>query len=164
MKTVFKGAEIYVLYGCSEVTTLCLTYKVPTDTKFEKRIVGKPLNNVSVRLYNEQQLVPVGGKGEIYIGGYGVTRGYLNQPEMTAQKFVTIDNQRFCKTGDWGRSLPDGNIEFIGRADFQIKIRGIRIELGEIEAALVQHPQVQEVVVVASNDIGDERQLIAYVQ
>jgi amino acid adenylation domain-containing protein len=163
MKTVFKGAEIYVLYGCSEVTTLCLSYKVPTDTTFDKRIVGKPFNNVSVRLYDEQQLVSVGGKGEIYIGGYGVTRGYLNQPEMTAQKFVTIDNQRFCKTGDWGRYLPDGNIEFIGRGDFQIKIRGIRIELGEIESALVQHPQVQQAVVIAGDDVGDERQLIAYV-
>lgn len=163
MKAIFSGADIYTLYGCSEVTTLCLSYKVPTDIKFEKRIVGKPLNNVSLRLYDEQQLVPVGNKGEIYIGGAGVTRGYLHQPELTAQKFVTIDNERFCKTGDWGRYLPDGNIEFIGRADFQIKIRGIRIELGEIEAALVQHPQIQQVVVVANNDEGDERQLVAYV-
>jgi aryl carrier-like protein len=112
--------------------------------------------------------VPIGVAGEIYIGGEGVARGYLNRPELTAQRFLkdpfsASPNARMYKTGDLGRWLPDGNIQFFGRNDFQVKIRGFRIELGEIEARLISHFSVQDAVVLARGDQGDDKRLIAYV-
>ena len=101
----------------------------------------------------DEQLQPVsiGVQGELYIGGAGLARGYLNRPDLTAAQFIpnpfAQTGSRLYKTGDIARYLPDGNIEFIGRADYQVKIRGFRIELGEIETILSQHPQVQQAVV-----------------
>ena len=111
------------------------------------------------------QLVPVGVNGELCIAGEGLARGYLNQPELTAEKFVANpfeEGTRMYRTGDLARWLPDGNIEFLGRIDHQVKIRGFRIELGEIESRLMQHPRIREVVVIARTDAGKDKYLCAY--
>jgi amino acid adenylation domain-containing protein len=165
MRKVFRNAQVYVLYGCSEVSSLCANYAVPLDEPVTKSRIGKPFNNVSIRVYDpDQNLVPIGVPGEIYVGGAGVTQGYLHRDDLTQEKFVTIDGQRFYRTGDLGRFRADGNVEFLGRADFQVKLRGIRIELGDIETALRQAPGVREGVVTAC-ELGnrDEKSLVAYV-
>jgi acyl carrier protein len=114
------------------------------------------------------QLVPLGVTGEIYIGGVGVAHGYLNRPDLTSERFIVDPynpqtETRLYKTGDMARYLPDGNIQFIGRTDFQFKIRGFRIEPGEIEAALRCHSAVQEGVVLALEDNPGERRLVSYI-
>ncbi len=130
--------------------------------------IGRPNANVKIYLLNRDlHLVPPGIPGEIYIGGAGVSRGYLNRPELTAERFVPdpfseMPGARMYKTGDLARYLPDGQIEFIGRVDFQVKIRGFRIELGEIEAELLQHPAVKDAVVVARGQKAGEKMLVAY--
>jgi acyl carrier protein len=105
--------------------------------------------------------------GELYVGGAGVADGYWNRPELTAEKFISnpfrsTPGARLYKTGDLARFLPDGNIEYLGRVDHQVKVRGFRIELGEIEAALASHPGVREAVVVAREDVPGEKRLVAY--
>jgi thioesterase domain-containing protein len=106
--------------------------------------------------------------GELYLGGAGVAHGYLNRPELTAERFLPdpfakAQGARMYKTGDLARYLPDGNLVFMGRNDDQVKIRGFRVELGEIEARLVEHPQVREAVVIAVGGVGDDKRLVAYV-
>jgi non-ribosomal peptide synthetase component F len=157
MRRVFQKAEVYVIYGCSEVSCMGCSYPVVSDRPIKSR-VGKPFTNVSIRLYDSHlNLVPIGIPGEIYIGGAGVTQGYLQREALTQEKFVTIDGCRFYRTGDIGRFDTDGNLEMLGRADFQIKLRGIRIELGEIEATLRQAPGVREGVVMA-RELGTREQ------
>ncbi|MBD1229663.1 AMP-binding enzyme, partial [Xenorhabdus griffiniae] len=115
------------------------------------------------------QPAPLGVAGEIYIVGDGVTRGYLNRPELTAERFLTDpfflnSAARMYKTGDLGRWLPDGNIEYLGRNDFQVKLRGFRIELGEIEAKLEQCHGVRDAVVLAREDEPGQKRLVAYLR
>ena len=112
--------------------------------------------------------MPLGAIGEIYIGGAGVARGYLNRADLTAERFVRDPFNgdaaaRMYRTGDLGRYLPDGNIEFLGRNDHQVKIRGFRIELGEIEFRLNEHAGVRDAVVLARQDHGGDQRLVAYV-
>jgi acyl carrier protein len=112
--------------------------------------------------------VPVGIHGELYIGGNGLARGYLNSPELTSEKFIPhpFSDQagaRLYKTGDLARYLPDGSIEFLGRLDHQVKIRGFRIELGEIETILAQHPAVRDSLVIVREDIPGDKRLVAYI-
>jgi acyl carrier protein len=135
--------------------------------------IGRPIANTQIYLLDATlNPVPIGIAGELHIGGVGVGRGYLNQPTLTAEKFIpnpfaprSRSGARLYRTGDLARYLPDGNIEFLGRMDDQVKIRGFRIELGEIEATLGRHPNVQAAVVVArdlEHRLGDKR-LIAYI-
>jgi amino acid adenylation domain-containing protein len=157
-------AQIYLGYGPTESTIICTVYKVPVDGMVQRHIIGTPVSNMNLRIYDKHRnLVPVGVPGELYVGGAGVTRGYWQQDELTKERYVTIDYQRFYKTGDLVRYLPDGNIEFLGRTDHQVKIRGYRIELGEVEAVLGRHPAVQTAVVLARQDTLKEKQLVAYV-
>jgi acyl carrier protein len=119
-------------------------------------------------LDSHQQPVPVGVGGELHIGGEGLARGYLDRPELTAERFIpdpySADPEaRLYKTGDLARYLPDGNLEYLGRIDHQVKIRGYRIELGEIEAVLDQHPSVRGTVVSVREDALGDKQLVAYV-
>ncbi|WP_353769880.1 condensation domain-containing protein [Okeania sp. SIO1F9] len=111
------------------------------------------------------QPVPIGVTGELHIGGAGLARGYLNRPELTAERFIPNpfeNNSKLYKTGDLGRYLPDGNIEYIGRIDNQVKVRGYRIETGEIESNLTQHPSVKQIVVLAREDNSGNKSLVAY--
>jgi len=130
--------------------------------------IGRPNANTRIYILDEDlHFVPIGVPGEIHIGGVGVSRGYLNRPDLTAEKFIADPfsdepGARMYKTGDLARWLPDGQIEFIGRVDFQVKIRGFRIELGEIEAQILQHPAVKDAVVVARGQKAGEKALVAY--
>jgi amino acid adenylation domain-containing protein/non-ribosomal peptide synthase protein (TIGR01720 family) len=140
-----------------------------SELKPELAPIGRPIANVSVYVLDgRQQPVPVGVPGEMYVGGIGLARGYLNQPELTASQFVTLvvrpgQQERLYRTGDLARWLPDGNLEYLGRLDHQVKIRGYRIELAEIEARMSEHPGVAENVVLAREDVPGERRLAAYV-
>ncbi|MGM0943488.1 MAG: AMP-binding enzyme, partial [Bacillota bacterium] len=128
-------------------------------------IIGKPLANVKAYMLDPQQnLCPIGVKGELYVSGVGVAQGYLHNRELTEAKF--LDNpfepgERMYRTGDLARFLPDGRIEFLGRIDNQVKIRGYRVELGEIEHQLRKQPQVSEATVFVKNE-ADEKLLVAY--
>ncbi|KMJ45031.1 hypothetical protein AB204_11225 [Xenorhabdus khoisanae] len=160
------------LYGPSETTTYSTWTRMNRATGFGTHI-GRPIANTRIYILDTYgQPVPLGVTGEIHIAGAGVARGYLNRPELTAERFL-IDpfssdpNARMYKTGDLGRWLPSGNIEYLGRNDFQVKLRGFRIELGEIEAQLMQCHGVREAVVVAREDISAEKtvgqkRLVAY--
>jgi len=134
-----------------------------------RQTLGQCLSHVEVSLLDEdQQPVPVGVAGEICVGGAGLARGYFNQPAITAEKFVpnelaSAHDGRLYRTGDWGRTLASGDIEFLGRQDHQVKIRGYRVELGEIEAALRAHPDVTDAVAALRDDLPGGKQLVAYV-
>jgi amino acid adenylation domain-containing protein len=158
--------RVYDLYGPTETTT-CSTFALRIPGK--PATIGRPIANTQVYLLDENfSPVPMGITGELFIGGEGVARGYLNRPEITAEKFIdpplaTGDKSRLYRTGDLCRHRPDGNLEFIGRRDQQVKIRGHRIELGEIESVLLTHRVVGETVVIAHEEATGERRLVAYV-
>ncbi|WP_197196800.1 non-ribosomal peptide synthetase [Bacillus sonorensis] len=150
-------------YGPTENTTFSACYRIQDDR--DPIPIGRPISNSSAYIVNsEGRLQPVGAPGELCVGGAGVARGYLNQPELTEKKFVPnpFAPGRMYKTGDMARWLPDGNIEYLGRIDQQIKIRGYRIELGEIEAHLSAHHSVKEAVVTARENASGEKELCAF--
>ena len=184
------SCQIFNHYGPTETTVGVLTYEIGRETggrrdKETRRVgngfsptvpIGKPLPNNQVYILNEQlQPVPIGVSGELYIGGAQVSRGYLNRPKLTKERFIQNPippqsplskkgwGDRLYKTGDKARYLPNGNIEFLGRIDRQVKIRGFRIELGEIETKLQQHPGIQSAVVVAQQESLDNKRLVAYI-
>ncbi|MGB5686386.1 MAG: alpha/beta fold hydrolase, partial [Candidatus Electrothrix sp.] len=139
----------------------------PLPETYSSVPIGRPTADSKLYILNaEYQIQPFGIAGELCIAGESLARGYLNRPELTEQQFVTLElfgeQQRVYKTGDLARWLPDGNIEYIGRVDNQIKLRGFRIELGEIEAVLCQHEAVSEAVVLLRGEDEDGRQLVAY--
>ena len=160
-----NAEKVYDLYGPSETTTYSTwALRKPGGPA----TIGRPISNTAVYLLDENRRpVGEGGAGEIYIGGAGVGRGYLNRPELTAERFIENpfggEGWRLYKTGDLARWREDGQLEFIGRADFQLKIRGYRIEPGEIEAALREYPGVVDAVVVGREDEAGEKRLIACV-
>ncbi len=158
-------------YGPTETTIGALTCPVlETDgRRLSGNVpIGRPIDNLEAYILDKRmETVPVGVPGELYLGGDGLARGYLGQPDRTAERFVphlytSRSGARLYRTGDVARFWPDGRIEFLGRVDHQVKIRGFRIELGEIEAALVQHPAVQDAVVTAHEDRHGEDNLAAY--
>ena len=155
------------LYGPSETTTYSTWVPMRRAQGFLAHI-GRPVGNTQVYILDARmQPVPVGVSGEIMIGGAGVARGYLNQPRLSAERFVEHPfdpaGGKVYRTGDLGRWRPDGNIEYLGRNDFQVKLRGFRIELGEIEARLRQCAGVREAVVLAREDRPGDKRLVAYV-
>jgi amino acid adenylation domain-containing protein len=174
--------QIISLGGATEASIWSIYYPIPQNWSAGKTIpYGRPLNNQSFYILDsQQQLAPIGVTGELYIGGVGVARGYLHRQELTASKFISIPPQslikrvsrleatavgrgdRLYKTGDLGRYLEDGNIEFLGRIDNQVKIRGIRIELGEIEATILRCPEIQETLVTVNSHNREGSSLVAY--
>ncbi|MCP5050670.1 MAG: amino acid adenylation domain-containing protein, partial [bacterium] len=186
-----RHCAFYNEYGPTETTVMMLRMKVEELTENLSHVpVGKPISNTAAYILDQwRNPVPISLTGELYIGGQCVTRGYLNRPELTAERFVmvpgsrlladrrkgktetsgtdSIRNQlsamsRLYKTGDLGRWLLDGNIEFLGRVDHQVKIRGFRIELGEIESQVLKHPEVKDAVVVSMGGQGNDKYLCAY--
>jgi amino acid adenylation domain-containing protein len=161
---IFANASRKVLYGPTEATIICASFAVDAAEEVVGHMVGRPLPNVRLRVYDgHRNLVPVGVAGELYLGGGGIAAGYLQQQELTQERFVWIDEERYYRTGDRVRYLADGNLEFLGRIDEQVKIRGFRIELGEIEFALTQHDSVTEAIVIAREDEHNDKRLVAYV-
>ncbi|MGA4108986.1 amino acid adenylation domain-containing protein, partial [Ralstonia nicotianae] len=162
-----QARRLYNLYGPSETTTYSSWVCMDRQTGFQAHI-GRPIANTQIYVLDAyRQPVPLGVTGEIYIGGAGVARGYLNRPELTAERFVVNPfhgegRERMYRTGDLGRWLPDGSLEYQGRADAQVKLRGFRIELGEIEARLSQCAGVSEAVVTMREDVPGEQRLVAY--
>jgi len=154
-KSLLEHVGLYNEYGPTEATVWSTVFDCGNGVHTTTVPIGRPIANTRVYVLDRWlEPVPIGVPGELYIGGVGVTRGYLNAPELTQQKFVPdpfnpTDQACLYKTGDMVRYLSDGNLEFLGRSDDQVKIRGYRIELGEIEAVLSQHPKVHEAVVVA---------------
>src|ERR1700688_2895051 len=186
----FPAAEVWILYGPTETTILCTAWRVPRAPAAIRSLLGRPPPGCRIELRDRHgQPVPIGVPGEIWIGGMGVTRGYLRRPELTAEKYVTLPAchereerggrgereegrsasppRRFYRSGDLAQQLPDGSLEFLGRIDTQVKLRGFRVETGEIEAVLARHPAVREAVVVARPAAGGGEdaalQLVAYV-
>lgn len=157
-------------YGPTENTTFTTMYAVPRDIGAVKTIsIGRPIPNTSVYLLDANRApVPIGIPGELWTGGDGVARGYLNAPELTAQRFVddpfsAQPGAMLYWTGDRARWRADGTLEFLGRTDDQVKVRGFRVELGEIEATLLAHPDVREAAVAIAGAIAEERTLVAHV-
>ena len=157
-------------YGPTETVVGCCVYEVPGGAPLAHRVpIGRPIANTRLYVLDARQRpAPTGLPGELYIGGDGLARGYLNRSEMTAEKFVPDpfsgeSGERLYRSGDLVRYLPDGNIEYLGRIDNQVKVRGFRIELGEIEAVICQHPSVQEAAVLAREDEPGDKRLVAYV-
>ena len=161
-------AALYNEYGPTEATVWCSVYRCEPGDESNRVPIGRPIANTQLYvLDSHMQVVPVGVPGELHIGGAGVTGGYLNRSDLTAERFVPNPFDRtpgasLYKTGDLARFLPDGNIEYLGRIDHQVKVRGFRIELGEIEAALLSHPAVREAVVIAREDTDGDKRLVAY--
>jgi myxalamid-type nonribosomal peptide synthetase MxaA len=154
-------------YGPTECTTFSTTYLVENIEEDKQSVpIGRPIGNGQIYIVDSWlQPVPIGVVGEMYIGGDGVALGYLDRPELTEQRFLAnpFGNGLVYKSGDLARWRDDGNIEFIGRNDQQVKLRGFRVELGEVEAALARHSDVNEVVVIAREDVPAQKYLVAYV-
>ena len=160
------GRRFFNLYGPTETTCYCTFARF--DGPIQRTHIGRPIGNGEIYILDpNRQPVAIGMTGELYVGGPGLARGYLNRPELTREKFVdhpfsTAAGARLYRTGDLGRYLPDGNIEFLGRVDHQIKLRGFRIELGEVESVLLEHGTVRDAVAVAREHAPGDRRLVAY--
>ena len=167
VQTTELSYELIDYYGPTECTVYATFRKVKdVDGKYVSSI-GKPIANAKAYILNENmELLPVGAVGELYIGGDILAKGYLNNQELTASKFMDDpfhETRRIYRTGDLAKWLPNGDIEFLGRMDNQVKIRGFRVELGEIERTLVQQEGVQEAVVITKDTAGNSKYLIAFI-
>ena len=160
------GAKLTNLYGPTEATVDVTWYDCPTGEDIERIPIGRPIHNTRLYVLKDGATVPIGEPGELCIGGIGVARGYLNNPTLTAEKFTDHPwrpGERIYRTGDIARWLPDGNIEYLGREDHQVKIRGLRIELGEIENTIREFPGVADGVVVVKRYSESVVLIVAYV-
>ncbi|MGE5343915.1 MAG: amino acid adenylation domain-containing protein [Candidatus Omnitrophota bacterium] len=176
----YVNLKILHMYGPTENTTFSTSFLV--DKQYEAKIpIGKPIANSTAYIVDQfERLQPIGVAGELWVGGDGVARGYLNHPELTFERFrlrrpgalfektapgprKNVWFGRLYNTGDWCRWLEDGNIEFLGRIDHQVKIRGFRVEPGEIENRILKHPIVREAVVVVKEDKGGNKSLVSYI-
>ncbi len=160
------GAPLFNLYGPTEAS-VDVSWHRGERAGSSTIPIGRPIANLALSLLDgEGEPVPIGVPGELHIGGVGLARGYIGRPDLTAERFVPAGSgapgERLYRTGDLARFLTDGAIEFLGRLDHQVKIRGVRIELGEVEAALVSHPEVREAVALARTDGGGDPRLVAY--
>ena len=155
------------MYGITE-TTVHVTYRPITLKEVlagQGSVIGEPIPDLAVYVLNPQgQPVPLGATGEMYVGGAGVSRGYLHRPELTAQRFIKnpFGSGHLYRTGDLARRLPNGDLEYLGRIDHQVKIRGFRIELGEIESVIASYPGIREVIVITREDKAGDKKLVAY--
>ncbi|MBW4602156.1 MAG: amino acid adenylation domain-containing protein [Calothrix sp. FI2-JRJ7] len=167
-------AQLHNLYGPTEAAIDVTYWECQQQNSSQDGVshqtvpIGRPIANIQIYLLDRYlNPVSVGVTGEVYIGGVGVSRGYLNRPDLTAEKFIpdpfSKQPGRLYKTGDKARYLANGEIEYLGRIDYQVKVRGFRIELGEVEAVLCQHPAVRETVVVVHSSEADSQRLVAYV-
>lgn len=170
-KCVGRGVQLLNTYGPTEATIVATTWELPEPAELETvwaaAPIGRPIQNVQIYVLDQLfQPVPIGVPGELFIGGVGLARGYLNQPELTGERFISYTFKdipvRLYKSGDMVRRRPDGSIEYLGRSDHQVKIQGFRIELGEIEAVLGQHPAVGSNVVIVREDEPGNKRLVAY--
>ena len=164
----FRTVELHNLYGPTEAAIDVTAWACQRETHRRIVPIGRPIANTQTYVLDPRlRPTPVGVPGELHIGGVGVGRGYINRPELTAEKFLPDPftdrpGGRMYATGDLARYLSDGNIEFLGRLDHQVKIRGARIELGEVEATLSQHAGVREAVAIVREDRPDDKRLVAY--
>jgi amino acid adenylation domain-containing protein len=166
-----KVGQLWNGYGPTETTVFSTIFEVKSDrdslNQDASESIGRPIANTQIYILDKyRKPVPIGVTGELYIGGDGVARGYINRPELDVASFrhnPFQSNSRIYKTGDRASYLPNGNIKYLGRIDNQVKIRGFRVELGEIESTLDKHPQVAQNVVVVREDISGEKRLVAYV-
>ena len=166
------GCELHNLYGPTEAAIDVTWWPCVPDQQQKIIPIGRPIANTQMYILDQyQQPVPIGVAGELHIAGAGLARGYLKQEELTQQKFIPnpfdksqdTEKSKLYKTGDLARYLPDGNIEFLGRIDHQVKMRGFRIELGEIESAIEEHPGVEQTVVTLRENQAGQQQLVAYI-
>lgn len=168
INNLIQSTTIVNGYGLTE-TTICSTFQILNPSNYNIYPVvsiGKPIINNRIYILDRNlKLVPIGCPGEIYISGDGLAKGYLNNPELTAQRFIQnpyLPDEKMYKTGDFASWLPDGNIKYIGRMDKQVKIRGYRIEVEEVENRINQHPNVENSFVMVREDIPGDKRLIAY--
>jgi amino acid adenylation domain-containing protein/non-ribosomal peptide synthase protein (TIGR01720 family) len=167
-KNKYPQTRFINMFGITE-TTVHVTYKEVEirDMQLNRSNIGRPIPTLYTYIMDgDQRLLPIGIPGEICVGGEGVARGYLNRPQLTSEKFVNhpyIPGQRLYRSGDLGRLLENGDIEYLGRIDHQVKIRGHRIELGEIESQLLRSPDVKEVLVLTKGELSGDKYLCAYV-
>jgi acyl-coenzyme A synthetase/AMP-(fatty) acid ligase/acyl carrier protein len=156
-------------YGPTEATVVATVYEAKEQSGFHNVPIGRPIGNIRAYVLDKRMYpVPLEVPGELYIGGEGLARGYLNNPDLSAERFAPdpfgpVAGARLYRTGDFARYLADGNIEFLSRTDNQVKIRGYRIELGEVEMILNQHPAIEQAVVTAQGDGLSSNRLVAYV-
>ncbi len=160
------SARLINLYGPTEATVDVSFYDCPLDNDFDKIPIGKPIDNTKFFILKDGQLQSINETGELCISGAGLARGYINNPEMTNEKFVNnpfLPGEKMYKTGDIARWLPDGNIEYLGREDHQVKIRGLRIELGEIESTIREYKNIQDCIVTVKKYSENIILIIAYI-
>jgi amino acid adenylation domain-containing protein len=164
MKQVFPNAELFVIYGCTEISCMGCTFPVSRDKAVERSFVGRPFPGVGVRLLDAQGgLVPIGVVGEICFRGRGVVEGYWERPALNEEKFIGLEGERYYRTGDLGRVHPDGTVEILGRRDFQVQLRGIRIELAGIENTIRSLGWASQCAVVLKRLDENDARLLAFV-
>jgi acyl-coenzyme A synthetase/AMP-(fatty) acid ligase/acyl carrier protein len=170
-KTRFNSVRLLNAYGPTETVITATSFEIPAlspgQAPLERLPIGRRRGARRIYVLDRWgQLAPLGVAGELHIGGTALARGYHNRAQLTAEKFIAdpfSNNGRLYRTGDLARYLPDGNIEFLGRLDHQVKVRGFRIELGEIEVRLREHAAIREAVVIARKDTQGDKRLVAYV-